>query len=193
MDNEDDQNFIIGKHEENKNTNKLINDFPEKPVVKAHQLNGMNINKEILKAIYYHKSVLIDELRSVDKKNTGLISFNDILIAFVKANIHSEFTSNLISDIINIYYPNKSEKIDYMKLVSYFLSDLKIILENNNQSTLIPNVTNQNSFRPNTTGSTSLFNPKYLSKTANQLINSKNTSSFPPISLHNSQSTLEGK
>ena len=121
-------------------TGKLINDFPEKPIIKAKELTEMNLSKEIIDAIYFHKGVLISELRSADVNNSGMISPNEIMIAFIKSNIHKDLTSQLIMDIINIYLPAKSDKIDYMRLISYFLKDLKTLIDN--KSTLNKTTTN---------------------------------------------------
>ena len=115
----------------------------------------MNLSKEIVDAIYFHKGVLISELRASDINNTGMISNNEIMLAFIKANIHRELTSQLIMDIINIYLPAKSDKIDYMKLISYFLKDLKILIDNKNKSdnsntTRSINKTNTDFFKSNT-------------------------------------------
>jgi len=129
---------------DNESTRKLINDFPEKPIIKAKELNEMNLSKEIIDAIYFHKGVLISELRASDINNTGMISTNEIMLAFIKANIHKDLTSQLIMDIINIYHPAKTDKIDYMKLISYFLKDLKILIDNKNINKNIPNLNNAN-------------------------------------------------
>lgn len=186
-------NSIKSKNEYQGETGiKLINDFPEKPLIKANQLNEMNIKTEILDAIYFHKGVLISELRSTDVKNTGLISFNEIVLAFVKANIHPELTSQLISDIVLIYNPLKSDKIDYMKLISYFLRDLKTLIEL--KSTINP--TNTQNFksgfgRPNTTAFGSVIplnnSSQNFSKTGNGFYNSNsNSNAFPKLNLQNS-------
>jgi hypothetical protein len=171
---------------------KLINDFPEKPIIKANQLNEMNIKADILDAIYFHKGVLISELRSADVKNAGLISFNEIVLAFVKANIHPELTSQLISDIVLVYNSTKSDKIDYMKLISYFLRDLKTFIEN--KSSFYINNASQNfsnGLKPNTTSFNGLIqsnhNTKNMSKTGNGLYNSNsNINAFPKLNMHNS-------
>jgi len=171
---------------------KLINDFPEKPIIKANQLNEMNIKAEILDAIYFHKGVLISELRSADVKNAGLISFNEIVLAFVKANIHPELTSQLISDIVLIYNATKSDKIDYMKLISYFLRDLKTFIES--KSSLYINNASQNisnGLKPGTNAFNGLIqsnnNTKNMSKTGNGFYNSNsNSNAFPKLNMHNS-------
>jgi hypothetical protein len=136
---EEKNNYIINinhddkeNQEEDESIKKLINDFPEKPVIKAKELSGMNLSKEIIDAIYFHKGVLINELRAADINNTGMISPNEIMMSFIKANIHKDLTSQLIMDIINIYLSSKTDKIDFMKLISYFLKDLKILIENKN-------------------------------------------------------------
>jgi len=156
----------------------------------------MNIKPEILDAIYFHKSVLISGLRSVDIQNSGLISFNEIVLAFVKASIHHELTSQLISDIVLIYNPNKSDKIDYMKLISHFLMDLKKIIDikNNEINSLTQS---QNSFNlvkinsnnaiNNLSQSYSNFNNKNLSKTGNGFYSFYPTKNeYPKLFLQNS-------
>jgi Ca2+-binding EF-hand superfamily protein len=95
----------------------------------------MNLSKEIIDAIYFHRGVLINELRAADINNTGMISPNEIMMSFIKASIHKELTSHLIMDIINIYLPSKTDKIDFMKLIAYFLKDLKTLIENKNTKT----------------------------------------------------------
>ena len=142
----------------------------------------------ILDAIYFHKGVLISKLRSTDAKNTGLISFNEIVLAFVKANIHPELTSQLISDILLIYSSVKSDKIDYMNLISYFLRDVKTLIElkasfNNNSGFNRPNTTAYGTVtQPNNTG-----NIKSFSKTGNGFYNTNNSSTaFPKLNLQNS-------
>ena len=101
-------------------------------------------------------------MRAADVKNTGLISRNEIILSFVKSNMHQELTSQFIGEIINVYYPVKSEKIDYMKLISYFLKDLKVIIEvnkkiNENKINPIINNSSENFNRPNTSGMQSLL------------------------------------
>jgi hypothetical protein len=92
----------------------------------------MNLSTELLDAIYFHKGVLINELRAADTTNTGMISTNEIMFAFIKASIHRDLTSQLIMDIIGIYVPAKTDKIDFMKLISYFLKDLKFLIDDKN-------------------------------------------------------------
>ncbi len=181
-------NSIKSNYGDNGETSiKLINDFPQKPIIKANQLNEMNIKPDILNAIYFHKSVLIGELRAADIKNSGLISFNEIVLAFVKAYIHPELTSQLISDIVSIYNPIKSDKIDYMKLISYFLMDLKGLIELKKSSL----ASSQNLMNASIPETGAFSNLKGLSKTGSGFYNS-NTSKggFPKLILQNSKSNF---
>lgn len=149
---EEEKNNYVNYEMENESSVKFINDFPEKPVIKAKILHEMNLSKEIIDAIYFHKGVLISELRASDISNTGMISTNEIMMAFVKTNIHKDLTSQLIMDILNIYVPSKTDKIDYMKLISYFLKDLKMLMDEKNINKSIPNMnkTSKAFFKSNT-------------------------------------------
>lgn len=172
---EEEKNNYINNDVEHESSVKFINDFPEKPVIKAKILHEMNLSKEIIDAIYFHKGVLINELRASDINNTGMISTNEIMMAFVKTNIHKDLTSTLIMDILNIYVPSKTDKIDYMKLISYFLKDLKMLIDEKNISKPIQAI--------NGNGNN---NKKTMNKTTGEFFKSSKIDVLPKLNDHSS-------
>jgi hypothetical protein len=165
------------------NTKKLINDFPEKPIIKAKILKEMNLSTEMIDAIYFHKGVLINELRAADTNNSGMISSNEIMMAFIKANIHKDLTSQLIMDIINIYLPAKTDKIDFMKMISYFLKDLKILIDNKNISKINPYQFNGNlnSYNSLNSLSSNMSLKKKINKTSTDFFKSNASDVLPKL------------
>jgi hypothetical protein len=146
----------------------------------------MNLSTEIIDSIYFHKGVLINELRAADINNAGMISSNDIMMAFIKANIHKDLTSQLIMDIINIYLPPKTDKIDFMKMISYFLKDLKILIDNKNISKINPYQFNTNSFNSLNSKNS---NMKKINKTSTDFFKSNASDILPKLGIEYSYSS----
>lgn len=148
----------------------------------------MNLSKEIIDALYFHKGVLINELRASDTNNTGMISTNEIMLAFIKANIHRDLTSQLIMDIINIYLPAKTDKIDYMRLISYFLKDLKILIDN--KSIIKPISSNKKSTATNNYINANKTSTEFFRSNASEVLpklNNGNPSEHSYISHNNNE------
>ena len=117
-----ENNFI----NENKKLN-FINDKPKKKQ-KSKKLNliDLNIPYDILQAIEFHKSLIIREMKNFDKKMTGIISRNDCVKSFIKANIHYSLNNQIANEICKVYSTNP-DNVDYMKLMTMLLRDIKKI------------------------------------------------------------------
>ena len=107
----------------------FINDKPK--IVKKKQkqltLRDLNIPTKVLEAILFHKSFIISEMKNFDKRNGGSILKIDCVRAFAKANVHYMLNSTLINDIIKVYTQGL-ESVDYMKLMTALLRDIKSII-----------------------------------------------------------------
>ena len=91
-------------------------------------LKSLNYPKEILEAIVANKGQIIREMKLYDKRNNGLISRFEISRSFYKANIHPALSMNNINDIIKIY-ANNVDYIDYYKLITSLIKEIKQILK----------------------------------------------------------------
>ena len=91
--------------------------------------NVNKIPKEIQKAIVANKGQLIKELKNYDRRINGLISRFEAVRAFQKCNIHPQLTMNIINDIINCYSNNK-DFIDYNKLITLLIKEIKYNFRN---------------------------------------------------------------
>ena len=91
-------------------------------------LRSLNFPKEILEAIVANKGQIIREMKSYDKRNNGLIARFEIARSFYKANCHPALSMNNINDIIKIY-SNNTDYIDYYKLITSLIKEVKQILK----------------------------------------------------------------
>ena len=103
----------------------FINDIKikEKPKNKI-LLENLNLPSDILEAIEYHKSLIIKEMKNFDKRMSGIISRDECARSFTKANIHYSLNYQMAYDICKIYTTNP-DNVDYMKLMTQLLRDIK--------------------------------------------------------------------
>ena len=103
----------------------FINDKKIKIVDKNKiTLLNLNIPSDILEAIEYHKSLIIREMKNFDKRMSGIISRDECARSFIKANVHYSLNHQLALDICKIYAKNP-DNVDYMKLMTQLLRDIK--------------------------------------------------------------------
>ena len=91
-------------------------------------LRSLNYPREILEALVANKGQIIREMKTYDKRNNGLISRFEIARSFYKANCHPALSMNNINDIIKIY-ANNTDYIDYYKLITSLIKEIKQILK----------------------------------------------------------------
>ena len=111
QDRERNLNFINDKNIKKKPKKKLV-------------LVDLNIPSDILEAIEYHKSLIIKEMKNFDKRMSGIISRDECVKSFIKANIHYSLNYQLALDICKVYTTNP-DNVDYMKLMTQLLRDIK--------------------------------------------------------------------
>ena len=106
---------------------KFINDKPVKIKEKPKStLRNLKIPSDILEAIEYHKSLIIREMKNFDRKMSGIISRDECAKSFIKANIHYSLNHQIALDICKVY-ANNPDNVDYMKLMTQLLRDIKKI------------------------------------------------------------------
>ena len=91
-------------------------------------LKNLGFPKEVLEALVSNKGQIIKEMKSYDKRNNGLISRFEVARSFYKANCHPALSMNNINDIIKIYV-NGTDYIDYFKLITSLIKEVKQILK----------------------------------------------------------------
>ena len=120
--------YIEAKPKERERDLKFINDKKIKiKEIKDFTLISLNIPSDILEAIEYHKSLIIREMKNFDKKMSGIISRDECAKSFMKANIHFSLNYQLALDICKIYAKNP-DNVDYMKLMTQLLRDIKKVI-----------------------------------------------------------------
>ena len=152
-DNEEENKQIFNKEEKNnpndlwksqsffycKNNNKFL-------LNKNNNLK--NLSPEIQQAIIINKGQLIRELKEYDRNINGFITRFEAIRAFDKCNIHPKLTMEIINDLINSYI-NDPDNVDYYKLVTIIIKEIKYNLKNTsfNQKGNITNNSFNNKFR----------------------------------------------
>ena len=91
-------------------------------------LKNLGFPKEILESLAANKGQIIKEMKSYDKRNNGLISRFEVARSFYKANCHPALSMNNINDII-IIYADGTDYIDYYKLITSLIKEVKQILK----------------------------------------------------------------
>lgn len=114
QDRERNLNFINDKKVKKRAKNTLV-------------LANLNIPSDILEAIEYHKSLIIKEMKNCDKRMSGIISRDECVRSFIKANVHYSLNYQLALDICKIYSTNP-DNVDYMKLMTQLLRDIKKLI-----------------------------------------------------------------
>ena len=111
-----------------KDRERNLNFINDKEVKKKKQkklsLVNLKVPTDILEAIEYHKSLIIKEMKNFDKRMSGIISRDECVKSFLKANIHYSLNYQLALDICKIYSTNP-DNVDYMKLMTQLLRDIK--------------------------------------------------------------------
>ena len=123
--------YIEAKPQDRERDLKFIND--KKIKIKEKQkmtLKDLNIPSDILEAIEYHKSLIIREMKNFDKRMSGIISRDECAKSFIKASIHFSLTHQLALDICKVYASNP-DNVDYMKLMTQLLRDIKKAIGSN--------------------------------------------------------------
>ena len=129
-----------------------------------------NISKDILKAIVANKGQLIKELKFFDRRNNGLISRFEVARAFQKCNIHPQLNMDKINNIIKIY-ANGMDYIDYYKLLTLLIKEIKQILKH----TSFCMDRNYNNSLFSSFNNKFLFGPKRLNKSIENKLNYNKT------------------
>ena len=95
-------------------------------------LYGLKISQDILESIYNHKSLLIRNMKLIDRHGDGLIPKYDFINAFFKTNCHHALRIELIEKITNIYIFNDPNviMIQYINLINSLCKDIKQIVDN---------------------------------------------------------------
>ena len=91
--------------------------------------NLKNLSPEMQQAIIINKGQLIRELKEYDRKLNGFITRFEVARAFDKCNIHPKLTMEIINDLINPYI-NDPDNVDYYKLVTIIIKEIKYNLKN---------------------------------------------------------------
>ena len=91
-------------------------------------LKDLMFPKSILEAIVSNKGQIIKEMKNYDRRNNGIITRFEVVRSFSKANIHPNLTVNNFNDIIKIYAEGL-ETIDYLKLMTLLIKEIKSILK----------------------------------------------------------------
>ena len=118
----------IKNNKENNNNTSLSTNQDSRNNSGKMTLKSLNYPKEILEALVANKGQIIKEMKLYDKKNNGLISRFEIARSFYKANCHPALSMNNINDIIKIY-ANNTDYIDYYKLITSLIKEIKQILK----------------------------------------------------------------
>ena len=123
--------YIEAKPEDMERDLKFINDKKIKiKEKKKTSLKDLNIPSDILESIEYHKSLIIREMKNFDKRMSGIISRDECARSFIKANIHYSLNHQLALDICKVYALNP-DNVDYMKLMTQLLRDIKKAIGSN--------------------------------------------------------------
>ena len=91
-------------------------------------LKSLGYPKEILEALDANEGQVIREMKGYDKRNNGLIPRFKVSMRFYKANCHPALSMNNINDIIKVY-ANRTDYIDYFKLITSLIKEVKQILK----------------------------------------------------------------
>lgn len=133
LDNEDNEGVHVSLHSSNSvdnrtskrdfNLNKWINNIDAKKKIIPVKLEELGVRPQILEALYFHKSMLINEMKKKDKNLGGILKKMEIVDVFNKVNISDEITTKLVYDLLNIY--NNTNAVDYIKFMAGLLKDIR--------------------------------------------------------------------
>jgi phosphotransferase system IIB component len=103
---------------------KYINDDRHIPPKKAKILKELKIDPVILDALYFHKGVIVSELKNADKKNTIFLKKPAIIEAIMGVNVHNNLTANMMKRILDMYSPT-TDLVEYIKFMTTLVKDIK--------------------------------------------------------------------
>ena len=94
-------------------------------------LYGLEISQDILESIYNNKSLLIRDMKLIDRHGDGLIPKYDFINCFFKANCHHNLRIELIEKITNVYINNDPNiiMIQYVNLINNLCKDIKDLVD----------------------------------------------------------------
>ena len=122
--------FVIKNPENNKES--FINILNRNSTISS--LLKLNIEKNILDAIYNNKNLLIRNMKQKDRHGDGLIPKFDFLSTFYNTNCHYRLRFELIEKIISIYLNNDAKiiMVNYIHLINALCQDIKYIIQSKN-------------------------------------------------------------
>ena len=94
-------------------------------------LYGLKISQDILESIYNNKSLLVKNMKFIDRHGDGLIPKYDFINSFFKTNCHHSLRIELIEKIVNVYINNDPNviMIQYNNLLNALCKDIKQIVD----------------------------------------------------------------
>ena len=95
-------------------------------------LYGLKIPQNILESIYNNRSLLLRDMKQIDRHGDGLIPKYDFINTFYKTNCHHSLRIELIEEITNVYLNNDPNviMIQYRNLINSLCNDIKNIIDN---------------------------------------------------------------
>ena len=91
------------------------------------KLKDLNLPIGMLEALLGCKGQIIKEMKVYDRRNNGIIARFELIRAMSKANIHPNMSMQTLNDIVTLY-ANGLDYIDYFKLITCLIKDIKLIL-----------------------------------------------------------------
>ena len=104
---------------------RVFREFPKQ------NLLGLKIPQDILEAIYNHRTLLLRDMKQIDRHGDGLIPKYDFINSFKKTNVHHALRIELIEKITNVYIDNDPNviMIQYNNLINTLCKDIKKIMD----------------------------------------------------------------
>jgi hypothetical protein len=116
--------------------NRILNDVKNIQVIRPQKLEELNFPANILQSIYFQKNLILSELKTMDKLNTGILKKYEFIHGFSKANVQG-LSPTGITEIMNLYTDLKIDTVNYTKVMGNLLKEIKQIInykENNEKS-----------------------------------------------------------
>ena len=157
----------------------FINDANQKSIKFIKNVAGnplSYLDLDVIKSIEFFKGVMISNMKNYDKNNTGNITKDECINAFMLSNINNKIDVNIAKNIIDSY--NKLNNVDYMKFIAKLVKDCRIMILKSNGNNNISNsqipVGNYESFRRENFFSNNNRTNKFKSINSNSSSISKN-------------------
>ena len=95
------------------------------------------LDEDILKDFEYCKGLMIKNCKSFDISRSGIITKEEAIQALLMSNINPKLDNDLMQHIVDDY--NKTDKVEYMKLIAQLVKDSKLTLikKNTKNNTVI--------------------------------------------------------